>query len=98
MREGGGKQNLLRKTALHLETVRRLLRYGAFAVEKYARQVSHAAWCACAHVRSCVESCCVPDACAVRCSRKRVLVLTRVHYANTPLNFAVSPRGPMCDI
>ena len=43
MREGGGKQNLLRKTALHLETVRRLLRYGAFAVEKYARQVSHAA-------------------------------------------------------
>ena len=42
MREGGGKQNLLRKTALHVETARRFLRYGAFAVEKYARQVSHA--------------------------------------------------------
>ena len=45
MREGGGKQNLVRKnqTALHLETARRLLRYGAFAVEKCAQQVSHAA-------------------------------------------------------
>ena len=26
----------------------------------------------------------MPDACTVRCSKKRVLVLTRVHYANTP--------------
>ena len=46
MREGGGKQKLLRKIneiALHLETARRILRYGAFAVEKDAQQVSHAA-------------------------------------------------------
>ena len=45
MREGGGKQNLLRKKneiGLHLETARRLLRYGAFAVEKDAQQISHA--------------------------------------------------------
>ena len=31
------------QSALHLETARQLLRYGAFAVEKYAQQVSHAA-------------------------------------------------------
>ena len=26
----------------------------------------------------------MPDACTVKCSRKRVLALTRVRYANTP--------------
>ena len=38
-------------------------------------------------VRSCVESCCMPDACTVKCSRKRVLVLTCVHYANTRYSY-----------
>ena len=38
----------------HIETARLYLSYSAFVIEKYAQQISHAAWCACARVHPCV--------------------------------------------